>query len=304
MNSLMCIQNTGGRLGHKYFDYLTCIVLKIKYRLDFVYDVNPLVKPIFGMIESDISTDKCKNKKKIILNVRDKYNTLYGLYGTPYWTGLLEKDMDSEIQNVLNNDPNDDILLCISDSTRIDINSIANSNLFDIVVDEIRLRYGKNTELSKNIFNITLHIRRGDTIRTNYKYKWCYLDMDYYANNLKIVIKIFKKYNILTKPKINICTDSNDIGEFKYLTDSFSDLEFDIAGGDIYEDFDTLVNSHVLFVGNSSFSVIAGMIGKGIKIYNERNVFRIMNNKDEHIVSDCAFKENFEKSLCAMFING
>ena len=54
-----------------------------------------------------------------------------------------------------------------------------------------------------------------------------------------------------------------------------SGLFIEISQASMYEDFDLMARADVLLVGNSSFSMFAGLLGDPICIYNPKHVYKV-----------------------------
>ena len=300
---IMCEQR-GGRIGHKFYDYLSCIILKNQYDdLNFVYNVDNMIQPILGRLPEDVSGPGRPIHK---LNLRERY---LKQYSTPYWTGILLRDFDTHMKSLMNNKNVDTISL--ENATRVNINSI-DYNTFRKVVEELRERYQIATqsdiELPANVFHIAVHIRRGDILRFRFPYKWDMVESEYYINNLSVILRTLREDfpELYGKALVTICTDSKDHPDIKKIVSTinrdFDKIKLELSSKSQYEDFDHIVKSHLIVVGNSSFSTTAGLIGKGIKVYNNRNVFRILQeNAKDHIISDCLLKEKITLAIKEMY---
>lgn len=258
VEAVCCKQSTGGRLGHAYYDFMTCVIASRYLNVPFVYaGVNKGVGDIFKRLPEDLSV--AQGKPVQVLNCRDHFCKKYN---TPYWTGMKLSDLSVDAGAKT---------LCFTGSTRIDINSLPEA-LFQSVVNELRRRYygeRKPPALNKAESLVVAHIRRGDI--SNRKNSWALVPTSYYRDQLKAIVG-----GVGLPARVVLCTDSPKAHDVVQLQKELSQIApTEISMRTPLQDFELMVNSNVLVVGNSSFSVIAGLLSKGAKIYHPGNVFKI-----------------------------
>jgi hypothetical protein len=119
----------------------------------------------------------------------------------------------------------------------------------------------------KDDFVISLHIRRGDVQKDN-RWFFRYVDDDYYLKILKEVLKI-KPY-----AKIYLFTDGDE--EFEQFKNLGCVM---MVNTDLVEAWNFFIQSDLLIMGSSSFSIVPGIFNvNGIVVYTWNKYFSPLDN--------------------------
>lgn len=142
-------------------------------------------------------------------------------------------------------------------------NEIFNKKFIELLYNNAKCNLVKiNTE-----FTISLHIRRGD-VRKDNKWFFRYVDDDYYIKILTAILKV--------KPnaKIYLFSDGNEnFNEFKKLGCILK------INSDIVEAWNYFIQSNILIMGSSSFSIIPGILNiNGIVVYTWSKYFEPLDH--------------------------
>ncbi len=174
-------------------------------------------------------------------------------------------DSDKIITNYINNDTNDAF----------------NFDFIKMLHDNAKKNFSK-IKSDKNDFIISLHIRRDDVKQDN-KWFFRYVDNEYYLKILNAIIKI--------KPKAKIYLFSDGNENFKAFEKLGCTLKIN---SNIVEAWNYFIQSDVLIMGSSSFSIVPGIYNiNGIVVYAWNKYFKPLN----HWISDESIDTKIQKLI-------
>jgi hypothetical protein len=167
----------------------------------------------------------------------------------------------------------------ITDYGNDNTNDTFNLDFIKMLHNNAKKNFSK-IKLDKNDFVVSIHIRRGDVKQDN-KWFFRYVSDEYYLKILNAIIKI--------KPnaKIYLFSDGNE--NFKEFEKIGCTLKIN---SDIVEAWNYFIQSDILIMGSSSFSIVPGIYNiNGVVVYTWNKYFKPLN----HWISDECLEAKIQK---------
>ena len=272
MIHIMVTQSSGGRTGHKMKDYLTAYCLHFMFGWKIMYNdtwYNPNIENhnnhsnMFNIIDTRLSAPVTKDIPIVEFTQTS-------------WTGMSKEEL-LKLKNFAEakeKEHHGNVIIELKKATRVLATQLYNLGYFDKydkLTEHLRKLYysNKNNKLQKSfnnkkLFNITVHIRKGDVYNLN-KGGYDHRDISYYRNiikSLSYIIHIPHTFHIISEKWRGY--DERDVRDLKNL--SLSPLsEINIYMDTcLYEYMTEYIESNILVVtnGQGSFSDLAMLYAK------------------------------------------
>ena len=270
------IQNSGGRTGHKLFDYLTAFSFYFICNYQIIYnDYFKLPKDKYINMFNFYSSDIFVNRPK---------NCIYLKYSLGNYDGMKYNKFNEIIKTIEDTQKNNNksIIVQLSNSTRILLSDLYNwekKNLIEkgtyskttLYLRTQLLSFKNNYQIqfikNKNIINICIHIRKGDVYHLP-----IHKSIKYFENIIKNLKNLeYKKHIYIFSEKWKNY-NGEDVIDLINLKDSNTDIEVIFDG--LWEYMVDIINSDI-FVGAIGYGSFSDLVTH----YKSKNTIIIYNKE-------------------------
>lgn len=294
-------ERSEGRTGHHFKDAITPLIVAEMFGFTYVYTEYKSLE-LFNLEESRLTRNHLPPGIRV-----------HRIEG-PHWLGISYDDLMTEFSNVQNQFRNEDCLVVLANSFRIQLfqlyqwytNGQTTTNLYAHIVGLLRKNFQARNPRDANPAQpgrkmIAVHIRRGDVAnprkqRTPSSQHYAH-SMEYYDDILKTLRNHFREH----EPEILVFTEHLNAEDVVSYCSKYPDILLHQGGKPEFgEHFRRMVYSDILVVSNSSMSQMAGYICEGFKIYHPNDQYHGLP-ADEFIPVDELKQERSMEMLAKAF---